>query len=256
MLNPICEPEARCKCCDGTARLYGVVDLNKNCQVARPPALPCSGIPVYYYRCSDCKFIFTPFFDSFTQADFARVIYNDEYHLVDADYESARPSANAALMQQVFSISKPNRLLDFGAGNGTLARLLAANGFAQVDCYDPFVERYSQKPPHRYDCIVSFEVFEHSADPVRTFTDLNDLLADPGVVLFSTLVQPDDIDKIGLNWWYAGPRNGHVSLYSRESLFRLAQRFGLKLFSFNDNLHLLVRNPPECVRHLFQRSGA
>ncbi|HEY2586993.1 MAG TPA: class I SAM-dependent methyltransferase [Tepidisphaeraceae bacterium] len=244
---------ARCKCCDGAAPLYGVVDLNKNCEIVRRQVLPCCGIPVYYYRCPDCKFIFTTAFDRFTQADFARVIYNDDYLLVDPDYVSARPNNNAALLQQLFSASKPNRLLDFGGGNGTLARLLAANGFAHVDCYDPFIPRYAQKPPHQYDCIVSFEVFEHSTDPLRTVMELNDLLADPGLVMFSTFIQPDNIEQIGLNWWYAAPRNGHVSLYSRESLSRLAQRFGLQLFSFNQNLHLLVRNPPDCARHLFSR---
>lgn len=252
--HPICEPLARCKCCDGTARLFGVVDLNKNCQITRQKVLPCSGIPVYYYCCPDCRFIFTTFFDIFTHADFERVIYNDDYLLVDPDYVSARPNANASLMKQAFPTSKPNRLLDFGCGNGTLARLLGANGFAQVDCYDPYIPRFSQKPPHKYDCIVSFEVFEHSTDPIRMLADLNDLLADAGVVLFSTCIQPENIDQIGLNWWYAGPRNGHVSLYSKESLSMLAQRFSLKLFSFNQNLHLLFRNVPECARHLLSRA--
>lgn len=90
-------------------------------------------------------------------------------------------------------------------GNGTLARLLAANGFPHVDCYDPPVPQYAQKPPHKYDCIVSFEVFEHSTDPVRIFTELNDLLADPGMVMFSTFLQPENLEQIGLNWWYAAP---------------------------------------------------
>lgn len=252
MLQPICEPLTRCKCCNGPSPLYGVVDLNKHCDVERQKALPCCGIPVYYYRCSDCKFIFTTFFDSFTHADFARVIYNNDYLLVDPDYVSARPAANAALLQNLFSGSKPNRLLDFGGGNGTLARLLSANGFTNVDCYDPHIARYSEKPPHRYDCIVSFEVFEHSTDPLRTFSDLNDLLADPGLIMFSTLVQPDSIDQIGLNWWYAGPRNGHASLFSRDSLCRLARRFSLKLVSFNQNFHLLFRNPPDFARDVLR----
>lgn len=255
MLQPICEPLARCKCCNGEAPLYGVVDFNKNCEIVRRKVLPCSGIPVYYYRCSDCKFIFTTLFDEFTRADFARLIYNDDYLLVDPDYISARPNANAAMLQQIFSGSRPDRLLDFGGGNGTLAGLLAAGGFPQVDCYDPYIARFSQKPSHQYDCIVSFEVFEHSTDPVHTFSELNDLLGDPGLVLFSTLVQPDNIDQIGLNWWYAGPRNGHVSLFSRDSLNRVAQRFGLKLYSFNQNFHLLFRNLPDFAGHLL-RSGS
>jgi 2-polyprenyl-6-hydroxyphenyl methylase/3-demethylubiquinone-9 3-methyltransferase len=252
-MHPICEPEARCKCCDAAAPLCGVVDLNKNCEIVRRNVLPCCGIPVYYYRCPDCKFIFTTAFDGFTHADFARVIYNDQYVLVDPDYESARPNANAGLLQKLFPASKPARLLDYGGGNGMLARLLAERGFPNVDCYDPHVEQYAQKSPHTYDCIVSFEVFEHTTDPLGLVTALNDLLADPGLVIFSTFLQPPDIDQFGLNWWYAAPRNGHVSLYSRESLVRLTQRFGLQLFSHNQNLHLLVRNPPDFAKHLLQR---
>jgi 2-polyprenyl-6-hydroxyphenyl methylase/3-demethylubiquinone-9 3-methyltransferase len=233
--------------------LCGVVDLSKNCQIVRRQVLPCSGIPIYYYRCPDCKFIFTTAFDRFTHADFARVIYNDEYVLVDPDYVSARPNANAGFLQQLFPASKPSRLLDYGGGNGMLARLLAERGFPNVDCYDPHVEQYAQMPPHKYDCIVSFEVFEHTTDPLRLVSDLNDLLADPGLVMFSTFVQPANIDQLGLNWWYAAPRNGHVSLYSSDSLSRLARRFGLTLFSFNENFHLLFRNPPEYARHLLRR---
>ena len=71
--------------------------------------------------------------------------------------------------------------------------------------------------------------------------DMNSLLAENGLILFSTLLQPADIDQQGLNWWYAGPRNGHVSLFSRASLGRLVDPFGLKLGSFNDNLHVLYR---------------
>src|SRR5207237_2813544 len=108
-----------------------------------------------------------------------------------------------------------------------------AAGFPRAETYDPFVPRYSAKPPDRFDCVVSFEVVEHSTDPARAFADMNDFLTGSGLILFSTLLQPADIDHQGLNWWYAAPRNGHVSLYSRASLEKVVQPFGLKLGSFN-----------------------
>ncbi len=73
---------------------------------------------------------------------------------------------------------------------------------------------------------------------------------DPGLILFSTLLQPADIDRLGLNWWYAGPRNGHVSLYSRASLAKLVRRFGLKLGSFSESMHVLYRELPDFASHL------
>lgn len=78
---------------------------------------------------------------------------------------------------------------------------------------------------------------------------MNEFLDTPGLIVFSTLVQPSDIDAQGLNWWYAGPRNGHVSLYSRMSLAMLGQTFDFKLGSFSDSVHLFFREVPDFARH-------
>jgi len=89
----------------------------------------------------------------------------------------------------------PHRILDCGGGNGTLAELLCSAGFTQVNTYDPFVPHHADKPAGRFDCVVSFEVLEHSTDPARSFADMNDSLTDTGLILFSTLLQPADIDR-------------------------------------------------------------
>ena len=124
--------------------------------------------------------------------------------------------------------------------------------FATCDTYDPFVPGHADQPAGRFDCVVSFEVVEHSTDPAQSFADMNDSLIDPGLILFSTLLQPGDIDRQGLNWWYAGPRNGHVSLYSRASLAKVVRRFGLKLGSFNESMHVLYREIPHFASHFLR----
>jgi 2-polyprenyl-6-hydroxyphenyl methylase/3-demethylubiquinone-9 3-methyltransferase len=245
ILKPVCDTQTTCKCCAARAYLYGVVDFHKNCETRRRKVLDLSGIPIYYYRCPECRFIFTTAFDHFTIEDFSRHVYNEDYQLVDPDYRLNRPRHNAAFLCKLFAASRPQRVLDYGGGNGLLAELLRAAGFAQVDTYDPFVPRYAARPPRRYDCIVCFEVAEHSTDPARTFAEMNDLLMDPGVILFSTLLQPADIDQQGLSWWYAGPRNGHVSLYSRASLKALARPHRFMLGSVDDDSHLLFRTIPD-----------
>ena len=53
------------------------------------------------------------------------------------------------------------------------------------------------------------------------------MLTDTGIILISTLLQPGDIDSQGLAWWYAAPRNAHVSLYSSASLRNARSRGGL-----------------------------
>ena len=45
-----------------------------------------------------------------------------------------------------------------------------------------------------------------------------------------------------LSWWYAAPRNGHISLFSRKSLGMLAARFGLTYACSNAGTsHLMAR---------------
>jgi 2-polyprenyl-6-hydroxyphenyl methylase/3-demethylubiquinone-9 3-methyltransferase len=227
------------------------VDFNKNCEIYRRKVLDVSGVPVYYYRCPACQFIFTTAMDGFTREDFLRDVYNEEYLVVDPDYADLRPRANAAMLSQMFAAQRPGRLLDYGAGKGVLAGLLRSAGFPLVEEYDPFVPEFARRPEGRFDCLVSFEVVEHATDPLGVFGEISGLLADPGLVVFSTLVQPADIDRQGLNWWYAGPRNGHVSLFSRPSLQKVADRLGLRFGSFNDNLHVLARGVPGFARHLF-----
>jgi hypothetical protein len=60
-------------------------------------------------------------------------------------------------------------------------------------------------------------------------------------VVFSTLLQPDDMAKIGMTWWYIGPRNGHISLHSKKSLQLLWERFGCVVESVNEDVHMASR---------------
>jgi 2-polyprenyl-6-hydroxyphenyl methylase/3-demethylubiquinone-9 3-methyltransferase len=232
-----------------------VVDFHKNCEAPRRKVLGLSGTPVYYHRCPACQFIFTTAFDHFTQEDFRTHIYNDAYRLVDPDYDGARARGNAAWLCGLFSRLKPPRLLDYGGGEGLLIEVPRTAGFPHVETYDPFVPRHATRPRQRFECVVSFEVAEHSTDPRGTFEDINSLLADDGVVIFSTMIQPADIDRLGLNWWYVAPRNGHVSLFSRASLLQVARPFGFSGVSFNDNRHALYRTIPEFARKFIKIGG-
>jgi 2-polyprenyl-6-hydroxyphenyl methylase/3-demethylubiquinone-9 3-methyltransferase len=250
--KPVADREAACKCCGTAAALYGVVDFHRNCLNVRHPALAVCGIPIYYYQCPACGFLFATAFDQFTTEDFLREIYNQDYILVDPDYREARPRANADVLLNVFRDVRPERILDYGGGEGLLAETLQAAGLENVDTYDPFVERHAARPSRRYDCIVSFEVLEHATDPARTLADMNDLLTPGGLILFSTLLQPRDIDQQGLNWWYAGPRNGHVSLHTQASLDRLARPHDLGLASFNECFHAWFREVPAFARHFLR----
>ena len=253
-LEPVATRQATCKCCGDPASLYGVVDFNKNCLDVKHPALAFCGVPIYYHRCPACGFLFTTAFDGFTQEDFHHHIYNSDYILIDPDYRDARPRANAQSISNAFQGIEPRRVLDYGGGEGLFAEIINSTGQRQVDTYDPFVPRFAERPAYKYDCILSFEVFEHTPHPEKTMRDMNELLTKDGLILFTTKLQPRDIDQHRLNWWYAAPRNGHVSLYSQASLQRLIQPFGFQLASFSDSFHALYRRVPAFAAH-FLRAG-
>jgi 2-polyprenyl-3-methyl-5-hydroxy-6-metoxy-1,4-benzoquinol methylase len=130
------------------------------------------------------------------------------------------------------------RILDYGGGNGLLARRLRDVEFANVETYDPFTPEYAKRPDAKFDLITSFETFEHLPNPPSVIDTMVDLLAPGGVALFSTLVQPPEFEQVGMGWWYIGPRNGHVSLFSERALAIAWQRRGFTVSSFDAGTHL------------------
>lgn len=250
VLTPLGPLSAPCKCCDKTADLFGVVDFHKSCEDRRRPPLRLSGIPIYYHRCPGCGFLFTTALDTFTRQDFAAHIYNEQYILVDPDYAGTRPRQSAQVVHRLFSGSPDLRVLDYGGGAGQTAQALRDAGFQSVFTYDPFNPSYAARPQGTFDLITCFEVMEHTPQPRQTLTDLLGFLREPGLVLFSTLFQPPDIERIGINWWYVAPRNGHVSLFTPPAMIALLARENYRLASFNNDLHLMHRRIPPWAAHL------
>jgi len=243
-------PEASaCKICNGPSLLFGVVDFHKSCIEAQGKRLPLSGRPIYYRPCGNCGFVFTDEFDDWSADAFLELIYNSSYIHVDPDYTCARPLSNAKAVADTFRAARDSiAILDFGGGNGVFASSLVSQGFA-ASTYDPF-SGFDERPSRRFEVITCFEVMEHTPFPMRTAAEMCELLPDDRIILFTTLTQPADFDQQRLHWWYAGPRNGHVSLYSRESLAILFQQLGLKLFSISELVHVAYRQLPAFATHL------
>jgi len=238
-----------CKVCGTPSPLFGVVDFHKSCIEAQGKRLALSGYPVYYRRCPQCAFTFTTAFDTWSWDAFRAHIYNDEYIVVDPDFVELRPAGNAHLIANSFPGAKSSiRILDYGGGNGVLATRLCDAGYSATT-YDPY-SGLNQMPAEKFDLVTCFEVLEHVPTPQATIAAMVSLLKQPGAILFSTLVQPKEFPAIELNWWYAGPRNGHVSLYSTHSLALLFKPHGMKVVSFNDNLHLAYARKPPFAAHL------
>jgi hypothetical protein len=206
--------------------------------------MPC-GVPVYYHRCRRCGFIFTGFFDRFTASQWTDLLYNDRYYSnVDPDYAEVRPRGNAIAVDSLISSDKDRIAgLNYGGGNGKTARLLRDMGY-RYDNFDPYGDR-SMTPElvHRYEFCSVFEVAEHTPDPLNTLREIVSL-CNPGrlAILVGTHTTDANVDdNRRLAWWYAAPRNGHISLHSKASLQALATAAGLQCLNFTEQTHLLYR---------------
>ncbi|HET7887518.1 MAG TPA: class I SAM-dependent methyltransferase [Bradyrhizobium sp.] len=234
-----------CKICGAPSALYGVTDFSRPCDIGAPMP-PVSGLPVYYRRCETCGFLFTDAFDDWDIGEFKTHIYNDDYVKYDPDYLEARPSGNASWVAQFWSEHKSGmRVLDYGGGNDVLCSSLRASGFKEAVTYDPMVAEHALQPSGKFDLVTCFETMEHLPDPIAGIGKMVEFVADPGAVLYTTLVQPDDLPKTGMSWWYIGPRNGHVSIFTRQALAAAWGKYGFKTASFSELLHIAFRTLPE-----------
>lgn len=225
-----------CKICQLPAPFFDMVDFNK-CASFYP--FGPSGIPVNYYRCDECGFLFTPFFDDWTATDFCNFVYNADYVLVDPEYESARAIMVAEHLAQLLRGHQSARILDYGAGGGRFAKRMEELGFPHVESYDPF--SIPVKPSGRFDIITCIEVIEHIPSPMSAVRDMCSLLAKDGRIVLGETLQPADIGALRGNWWYVAPRNGHMSTFADRTLAAMAERLGL-VFHRGSGHHVL--RPP------------
>jgi SAM-dependent methyltransferase len=244
-LRPPSEAPIACKICEGTTALYGAVDMNRPCEIPGGVRLPSSGVPIYYRRCAQCGFLFTDAFDDWNHDQFKTHIYNDGYEAVDPDYLTKRPTDHAKLIAGLFAGFKAGmRVLDYGGGNDVFCSVLRAEGFREAVTHDPMVAEYATLPQGKFDLVTCFETLEHLPDPVDGVAKIVGCVADPGAVLYSTQTLPDDFERCGLSWWYVGPRNGHISIFSKQALSTLWAKHGYRTVSFDAGSHIAFRSLP------------
>jgi hypothetical protein len=251
-LRPISAGPVPCKICNGETFLYGVVDFNKHCRLPEePPLLSLCGVPVYYRRCKHCDFLYTDAFDDWSVDDFRTHIYNEDYARLDPEYALKRPSDHASLIENYWGELRTRyRILDFGAGNDVMCATLRAKGFTTAVSYDPIVPEFARRPVGKFDLVTCFEAIEHMPDPLGGMAKIIECSAEPGLIFYTTSLQPDDLHIYGLSWWYVAPRCGHVSMFSRRSLAAAWGRFGYKTVSFNNCQHFAFRTLPSYFANL------
>lgn len=239
-----------CPICNRDSFFLDAVDFNKSCANATGYYLPNSGELIDYFFCENCGFCFSPEIYSWDVEKLSNKIYNDDYIKIDPDYIDLRPRLNASSLEKIVKKNKHKiKHLDYGGGRGLLSQLLSESGWNSTS-YDPFFHSNSYfENLGKFDLITAFEVFEHVPNPKKLLTDLSALLAGDGVIIFSTVLSDGEISaKQPLTWWYASPRNGHISLFSKNSLSLLSQEHGFQNASFSAGVHIMFKRMPDWAK--------
>jgi len=187
-----------------------------------------------------------------SKEEFKKHIYNSEYEFHDPEYLEKRPKDNSNILLRMFYGEREKiRHLDYGGGNGYLSKILANNGFDSMS-FDPYVDKDDKiKDITKFNLVTAFEVFEHSPDISETMNNISNLIDEQGIIFLSTKLSDGQISKEKrLDWWYASPRNGHISIFSNKSLFILAKKYGFDFASMSDGYHILFRKIPEYAKKL------
>lgn len=247
--------QRRCKVCSSESNLYDVVDFGKFCTQDDYYQYGLTGIPVYYVKCNNCKLIFTDLIDKKTHNEISELIYNKEYIKFDPDYIEARLISNAQFINRFMgSKKKLIRGLDYGGGNGLTASLLSTQGWSYKSC-DPISNPIAPSTDFgNFNLISAFEVFEHIPDPIHGMSHLASYAADDCLLIVGTQVTDGQVKNSRLDWWYAGPRNGHVTLHSKSSLELLFNKHSFKYIQIDPSLHLGIRGTPPLPKQVANKT--
>jgi len=216
-----------CKICGGATRQAFALPSGK--LTGQP--IPAGDNDCAYYECTVCRFLFSTLHDAIDHG----ALYGDDY------WANQDPDWGGRVNQTLRLVLMANKLLgmdpwtlkvlDFGCGMGTFVQ--AARDQLQLQAFgtDIIKPRFGlewflpQPEVGGFDAVVSCEVLEHLPQPFEILSRARSYLRPGGVLAFQTAEY--DPRSCGREWWYLGPANGHISLYSRDAFDVLAERLGV-----------------------------
>ena len=193
---------------------------------------------IRYFKCSVCRFVQTEEPYWLDQA-YSHPIALSDVGLVARNFKFSQITQQLILSS--FKVS--GQFLDYGCGYGLFVRLMRDLGlnFYGHDkyCENIFYQGFEGDQSDHYDLVTAFEVFEHFVNPID---EIKKILNFSNNLLFSTQLLPPSNPKPNQWWYYALHEGQHISIYTYESLVKLAETFKLNLYSNKTDLHLLTKN--------------
>ncbi|RQO72444.1 hypothetical protein DBR43_14720 [Pedobacter sp. KBW06] len=196
---------------------------------------------VKYYRCLDTGFVQTeePYWleeaysSAITKLDIGMLSRNEVVR-----------DKTLKILPRHFDANK--RFLDYAGGYGIFTRLMRDKGYdyyhSDIYCQNIFAEYFDLAncpQQDNFELVTAFEVLEHLVNPmeeIRTMLALSDNL------LFTTELQPEEMQNNLSDWWYIVPETGqHIALYTEKSLHFIAKELGLHCYSDGVNTHLFTK---------------
>lgn len=233
-----------CKACGAPALLFGVCDFS---QVGEGrPSPPLSGQPVFYRRCRSCRLVFTDGFDDWPVSDLQRVVYNEGFFSLYADFLMTRPAERANRLLGCIDDPSSLTVFDVGALNFMTAETLRAGGFAAVGRYDYFDPSAHDDGAPPADIVTCFDLLERTPEPAAMIEDLAKRAKPGGVVIFNAATQTGtETNFSDLN---IAPRAGQICCFSPDSLRRLWSPWSFQVKPLGEGWYAASRTPPPFLR--------
>jgi len=194
---------------------------------------------VKYYLCENCGFIQTE------EPYWLEESYSNEVNISDIGMVTRNLNLSRIAGVVISGLFNSNAsFLDFGGGFALFTRLMRDRGFdyyhQDLHCNNIFAKGFEGNvdASKYFEVITALDVIEHLYNPVD---EINRMLKCSDSVLFTTELLPMAVPEPE-DWWYYSLENGqHVSLFSMQSLIKLANRLSLNLYSNKKSIHLLTR---------------
>ena len=233
----------QCPICGGATHISLTKERNVSCcdYFEGRRIFPTTQGPLHLQECAACGFGFFEEMRRWSDTEFKQYIYNAQYELSDPPFREERPRKVADWLGH--GLSRID-ILDYGGGNGRLTELLNGLGF-DATCYDPFYG-HPTRPISKFSVITVIEVMEHVPDQNKLFQELEELCQPNGIIILNTLLKEHQLRG---DWWYASPRNGHVSFHTSKSLLQHLAVHNLHGVSLSAELHIVSKSERALEAH-------